>query len=67
MIMQASSPGIGEVGRRRIRKIDFPITISDEDKDGDLGEKLKAELPGIFNMSERPCQGNRFAARRYTM
>ncbi len=34
---------------RRVRLIPFEVTISDAEKDPDLAEKLKAELPGILN------------------
>jgi len=34
---------------RRINVIEFPRTFTDEDMDVDLADKLKEELPGIFN------------------
>jgi putative DNA primase/helicase len=41
--------GADEAMWRRIRVIQFPVTIPPEERDGKLPEKLLAELPGIFN------------------
>jgi len=38
---------------RRVCLIPFTVTIADEDQDHLLGEKLKAELPGIFAWAVR--------------
>jgi len=40
---------------RRIRLIPFNVTISDENRDRDLPEKLEAELPGILAWAVRGC------------
>jgi len=40
---------------RRIRLIPFTVTIPEEDQDHGLGEKLKAELPGILAWAVRGC------------
>jgi P4 family phage/plasmid primase-like protien len=41
---------------RRIKLIPFLVTITDAEKDKTLGEKLKAELPGILNWALAGCQ-----------
>lgn len=40
---------------RRVCLIPFTVTIADEDQDQLLGEKLKAELPGILAWAVRGC------------
>lgn len=40
---------------RRIKLVPFDVTISDEEKDPHLPEKLKAELPGILAWAIRGC------------
>jgi putative DNA primase/helicase len=40
---------------RRIRLIPFTVTIPLDDQDKELGEKLKAELPGILNWAVKGC------------
>ena len=40
---------------RRIRLIPFAVTISPEEKDGKLPEKLKAEYPGILAWAVEGC------------
>ena len=40
---------------RRMKLIPFEITISDAEKDFQLEEKLKAEIPGIFNWAMAGC------------
>ncbi len=40
---------------RRIQCIPFTVAIADQDKDKMLGEKLAAELPGIFNWAVSGC------------
>jgi putative DNA primase/helicase len=40
---------------RRIRLIPFTVTIPPDDQDKELGEKLKAELPGILNWAVKGC------------
>ncbi len=40
---------------RRIRLIPFTVTISEEDKDKKLPEKLQAELPGILRWAVEGC------------
>ena len=48
--------GIDEGIWRRIRLIPFVVKISDEEKDPQLPEKLRAELPGIFNWALEGCR-----------
>jgi putative DNA primase/helicase len=40
---------------RRIKLVPFTVTITDEEKDKALPEKLKAELPGILAWAVRGC------------
>ncbi|WP_423233632.1 phage/plasmid primase, P4 family [Aminirod propionatiphilus] len=40
---------------KRIRLIPFTVTISEEEKDTELPQKLLAELPGIFAWAVRGC------------
>lgn len=40
---------------RRIRLIPFMVTIPENERDGNLGEKLRAELPGILNWAIAGC------------
>jgi putative DNA primase/helicase len=40
---------------RRIKLVPFTVTIPDAEKDKDLPEKLKAELPGILAWAVRGC------------
>lgn len=42
---------------RRIRMIPFTVQIPEEKRDGDLKEKLKAEMPGIFNWALEGAAG----------
>jgi len=48
--------GTGEAIWRRFHVIKFPVTIRPEQRDGDLGKKLSAELSGILNWA---LEGNR--------
>ena len=41
---------------RRIRLIPFTVSIPEAERDGDLPNKLKAELPGILNWAVQGCQ-----------
>jgi putative DNA primase/helicase len=41
---------------RRIKLVPFTVTIPDEEKDKQLPEKLKAELPGILNWALLGCR-----------
>lgn len=41
---------------RRIKVIPFTVTIPAEEKDPHMGDKLKAELPGILAWAIRGCQ-----------
>ncbi|MGV0975797.1 MAG: phage/plasmid primase, P4 family [Azonexus sp.] len=47
--------GPGKAIWRRIRLIPFDVTISDDEKDPRLPEKLRAELPGILAWAVRGC------------
>lgn len=40
---------------RRVRLVPWTVTISDGERDPRLGEKLRAELPGILNWALRGC------------
>ncbi len=40
---------------RRIRLIPFTITIPEDERDMQMGDKLRAELPGILNWAIRGC------------
>jgi putative DNA primase/helicase len=40
---------------RRIRLVPFTVTIPEGERDGNLGEKLRAELPGILNWAIAGC------------
>jgi putative DNA primase/helicase len=40
---------------RRIKLIPFEVTIPEHERDGDLPEKLRAELPGILAWAVRGC------------
>src|SRR5262249_9456043 len=40
---------------RRIKLVPFTVTIPEQEKDKDLGEKLKAERPGILAWAVRGC------------
>lgn len=40
---------------RRIRLIPFTVTIPEGERDGDLGRKLRDELPGILNWAIAGC------------
>lgn len=42
---------------RRMRLVPFHVTIRDEDKDADLLDRLKRELPGILRTSVDACLG----------
>jgi putative DNA primase/helicase len=51
-------PGINETDYgtwRRIKLIPFEVTIPDSEKDEELPNKLKAELPGIFAWALKGC------------
>lgn len=41
---------------RRIRLIEFGVTVTPEQRDNDLPAKLRAELPGILNWALAGCQ-----------
>jgi putative DNA primase/helicase len=47
--------GTDEGTWRRIRVIPFEVTIPPEERDGRLGDKLEAELPGILNWALEGC------------
>jgi putative DNA primase/helicase len=47
--------GTDHGGWRRIRLVPFTVTIPEEEKDKQLSEKLKAELPGILAWAVRGC------------
>ena len=40
---------------RRIKLVPFTVTISDEEKDKDLAQKLRTEWPGILAWMVRGC------------
>lgn len=40
---------------RRIKLVPWTVTIAEQDRDADLGEKLRAELPGILAWAVRGC------------
>ena len=40
---------------RRIRLVPFDVVIPPQDRDSDLPDKLKAELPGILAWAVRGC------------
>jgi putative DNA primase/helicase len=40
---------------RRLYQIPFTVTIADEEKNEQLGEKLRAELPGILAWAVKGC------------
>jgi putative DNA primase/helicase len=42
---------------RRVRLIPFTVAIPDEEQDRELGEKLKAEAPGILRWAVEGCLG----------
>jgi putative DNA primase/helicase len=46
---------VDEAIRRRFHLVPFTVTIPVEERDETLGEKLKAELPGILNWAIRGC------------
>jgi len=46
---------VDEAIRRRMHLIPFVVTISKEEKDATLGEKLRAELPGILAWAIEGC------------
>jgi putative DNA primase/helicase len=41
---------------RRVHLIPFTVTIPNEEQDKTLGEKLRAELPGILNWATQGCR-----------
>ncbi len=47
--------GLGKSMWRRIKLVPFSVTISDDEKDVDLGEKLKKESSGILNWMIQGC------------
>lgn len=51
-VIRGSDDGIW----RRIRPIRFTVKISDDKKDSQLPNKLRAEYPGILNWALRGCQ-----------
>ena len=58
MVYGNYKPGLKSVDdaiRRRIKLIPFTVRIKDEDRDNDLGEKLKAEWPGILAWMIEGC------------
>lgn len=40
---------------RRVRLVPFAVTIPESERDGDLPEKLRAELPGILGWAVQGC------------
>jgi len=46
---------VDEAIRRRLHLIPFTVTISESERDPDLGEKLKAEYPGILQWAIEGC------------
>ncbi len=40
---------------RRIKLVPFTVTIPDEEQDKELGEKLRAEVPGILHWAVQGC------------
>jgi putative DNA primase/helicase len=40
---------------RRVKLVPFTVTISEDDRDPDLADKLRAELPGILAWAVRGC------------
>jgi putative DNA primase/helicase len=47
---------VDEAIRRRLHLIPFTVTIPDAERDQNLGEKLKAEWPGILAWAIEGCQ-----------
>lgn len=47
--------GTDEAIWRRIRLVEFTVTIPEGDRDGLLGDKLRAELPGILAWAAHGC------------
>jgi P4 family phage/plasmid primase-like protien len=47
--------GTDHANWRRIKLVPFTVTIPDEEKDKNLPDKLKAELPGILAWAVRGC------------
>jgi len=43
--------------RRRVRLIPFTVTIPEEERDKNIVEKLRTELPGILNWAVEGCLG----------
>jgi putative DNA primase/helicase len=41
--------------RRRIHLLPFTVTIPPEERDGELGEKLKAEWSGVLKWAIEGC------------
>lgn len=46
---------VDEAIRRRFNLIPFTVTIPEEERDPELGDKLKAELPGILAWAIQGC------------
>jgi putative DNA primase/helicase len=46
---------VDEAMRRRFNLLPFTVTIPPEERDGDLGEKLKTEWPGILQWAIEGC------------
>lgn len=46
---------VDEAIRRRFHLVPFTVTIPVEERDGTLGERLKAELPGIMAWAISGC------------
>lgn len=46
---------VDEAIRRRLHLVPFTVTIGEEERDPDLGEKLKAEFPGILRWAIEGC------------
>lgn len=46
---------VDEAMRRRFNLLPFTVTIPPEERDGNLGEKLKAEWPGILQWAIEGC------------
>jgi putative DNA primase/helicase len=47
--------GIDHAIWRRIRLLEFPVKIRDEDKDPDIDQKLRAEMSGVLNWARDGC------------
>jgi putative DNA primase/helicase len=53
-----TKPGLRSVDKaisRRLRLVPFAVTISEDDRDNDLGDKLRQEWPGILAWAIEGC------------